>query len=1237
MLHLEIKNNIFTDRVFDVQEIRKNDIAVIGMSGKFPGSNDVKEYWDMMLHGNYVLNELPDARKEDLDKYMRNIHGCTEYQLQKASYIDQIDLFDCDFFGIVPSEANVMDPNQRLFLQTAYCALEDAGYGGNCLRGSNTGIFVGYSEDSNYLKYLQDISPSSMIMATSGNVKSIVASRISYIMDFHGPSMLIDTACSSSLVAIHTACQSLIQGDCDYAIAGGVKILLLPICSPHKLGIESEDGLTRTFDNQSGGTNPGEGVGAVVLKPLRQAIQDKDAIYAVIKGSAVNQDGASNGITAPNPAAQVQVIKKAWKRAGITPDKLQYVEAHGTGTRLGDPIEVEALQTCFFDYDREKKQKCALGTVKTNIGHLDTAAGIAGFIRVLLMLQHGKIPPIVHFNQQNKNINFCESPFYINDIPRDFPEKELVRRAGISAFGISGSNCHMIMEAYRDTEASRENKSAQIFTLSAKKEEQLMEMVEDYRDYISANLPTGNLEKLCYTAAVGRGHYTCRLAIIALSLDDLARKLEYVSKHPLKECNVKDIFYKMSKRKEVELSCAQYLMESKILHDAHLNSDDTYHENYKKDQEILRRICNAYVEGEFKDWKDYYPHKIGKVHLPVYRFEKRRCWLEVNDIESVAQKESYSLFHKVIWKNTGLTSTEDARKSLGNVVVFTVQSNLYSERMEVLRKNSDQLIIVLLKKRFQKVNDTCYEIGIEEEDYIQLFQSIHTKEINRIVHMNTNCGEESVCSLNTTNEKQQRGIFSLFYLSKCLASLKKEIELDVLTEYASAVTGEEKTILCENNLLVGLCRCMATENHNLRCKCIDADETTEFAFVVKECICGTENNIAYRDNARYLEEIQETELISDQEVSMKSEGVYVVTGGFGGIGMSLINEITKDAKVSVAILSRSKLPERGEWEKIIKSGSNQELIEKLIFVQKLEEKGCHAECYAVDVADERKMREVFDDLHQRFGNVNGVIHCAGVAGDGFLKNKPIETLKDVLKTRIQGSLILDELTKEDILDWFLLCSSATTYLSISGQADYCAANSFMRAFNQYRRMQGKPSTIIYWGTWKETGMAVRYGVNKDSVFKALPTKTAVKAFRDILQSKISEVLVGEINYEQIATIHNIDTVILLSDGIKENVQKAKKQKRKAVMTKIKVHGTNRQKPNEPLTEKEKFVLNLWGKILGREEIDLNDNFFDIGGHSLLAIQMEVELQNNGYKASFNTIYDYPTIRMLASHLEHIEE
>jgi acyl transferase domain-containing protein/aryl carrier-like protein len=1237
MLHLDIKKNIFTDQVFDVQEIRNNDVAVIGISGKFPESKDVNEYWDMMIHGKCVLNELPDTRKEDLDKYMRNIHGSMEYQLQKASYIDQIDLFDCDFFEIVPSEAKVMDPNQRLFLQTAYSALEDAGYGGDSLRGSNTGVFVGYSEDSEYLKYVQDIAPSSKIMATSGNIKSIVASRISYIMDFHGPSMMIDTACSSSLVAIHMACQSLIQGDCDYAIAGGVKLLLLPVCSPYKLGIESEDGFTRTFDDQSSGTNPGEGVGAVVLKPLSQAIKDKDAIYAVIKGSAVNQDGASNGITAPNPAAQVQVIKKAWKRAGITPDKLQYMEAHGTGTRLGDPIEVEALQKCFFDYDNKKKQTCALGTVKTNIGHLDTAAGIAGFIRVLLMLQHGKIPPIVHFKRQNKNINFCDSPFYINDMTRDFPEKEIIRRAGIGAFGMSGTNCHMVIEKYMNSENSRENLSAQIFTLSAMKQEQLLELVDDYWEYISSNLPVLQHENLCYTAAIGRGHYTCRLAVIASNLDELLRKLEFVSKHPLEECNVDDIFYKMSKRKETEFSCVQYLVANRIIPDEYSNMDKTDNESYKKDKQVLRSVCSAYVEGEFKDWNDYYSYKIEKVHLPVYRFEKRRCWLEVPDTETALQKDSSRLFYKVIWKNAAHTYLPAERKTLGNVIVFMKQLDPASEKIDLLRKNSDQLIIVIQKKKFRRLEDTLYEIGTEETDYQQLFQSICIKGINRIVHMNTICSEEPNCTLSTTNTKQQSGIMSLFYLAKCLSAFKKEIELDVVTEYANAVTGEEKTVLCENNLLTGLCRCMSAENHNLRCRCIDVDETTDFTYVVNECIASSENNIAYRKNTKYLEEIQEAELKSDHEVPMKSEGVYIITGGFGGIGMALIHEITTDAKINIAILSRSKLPEKSEWDKIIESDSNQEVVEKIRFVQKLEAGGSQVDSYPVDVSDESKMREVFDNLHQRFGNVNGVIHCAGIAGDGFLKNKSVETLNDVLKTRVQGSLILDELTKSDELDWFILCASATTFLSVPGQADYCAANNFMRAFNQYRTMQGKTSTIIYWGTWKETGMAVRYGVNKDSVFKALTTKTAAKAFHCILRSEISEVLVGEINYEQITTIHNIDSVILLSDEITEKIQKAKKHKREVVMLNIKVHGTNKQNPNVPLTEKEKFVLNIWGKILGREEIDLNDNFFDIGGHSLLAIQMEVELQNNGYKASFNTIYDYPTIRLLASHLNHIDE
>lgn len=294
-------------------------------------------------------------------------------------------------------------------------AIEDAGYGGKKLVGSKTGIYVGYCNISleEYLRFIEMADPSLFNISIPGNIKSIIASRINYLFDLKGPSMLIDTACSSSLTAVHIACQAIRNGDCDLAVAGGVKLNLIPgVKSENEdIGISASDGRTRTFDDSSDGTGGGEGVGAILLKPLHQAMLDGDDIYAVIKGSAINQDGSSVGITAPNSAAQEAVILKAWEDARVNPNTITYIEAHGTGTKLGDPVEMNGLERAFRKHT-DKKQFCAIGSVKTNIGHLDGAAGMAGMIKAILSLHYKKLPPSLHFKRPNRSIPFIDSPLH---------------------------------------------------------------------------------------------------------------------------------------------------------------------------------------------------------------------------------------------------------------------------------------------------------------------------------------------------------------------------------------------------------------------------------------------------------------------------------------------------------------------------------------------------------------------------------------------------------------------------------------------------------------------------------------------------------------------------------------------------------------------------------------------------------------------------------------------------------
>lgn len=429
----------------------ERDIAVIGMSIRFPLADTLCAFWNILKNGTDCIRPIPAKRKQQLEPYLKTLaKENREQNFCEAAYLDEIGMFDYKSFHITKREAELMDPNQRLFLTVVKDALDDAYFDYN---QNNVGIYVGYLGTDEYYKILQTIDPQSISSALIGNCAPILSGRISRIFDFTGPNMLINTSCSSSLVAVHEACQALIHNRCKIAIAGGVSVHPIPLRSTW-IGIESEDGRARPFDDSAQGTGCGEGVGAVILKPLGKALENRDRIYAVIKGGAVNHDGRAMTISSPNPAAQEKVLCAAWENAGINPCDIGYIEAHGTGTTLGDPIEIQGIRNAFRHYTNADAF-CAVGAVKSNIGHLDGAAGIAGLIKAILQLQYKSIVPTVHFKQLNRNIDPNHLPVYISSKLHPFPGRSGRRICGVSSFGISGTNCHIVIEAFEPKEHER--------------------------------------------------------------------------------------------------------------------------------------------------------------------------------------------------------------------------------------------------------------------------------------------------------------------------------------------------------------------------------------------------------------------------------------------------------------------------------------------------------------------------------------------------------------------------------------------------------------------------------------------------------------------------------------------------------------------------------------------------------------------------------------------------------------
>ncbi|MHC5747097.1 MAG: type I polyketide synthase, partial [Nostoc sp.] len=502
------------------------EVAIIGMVGRFPGSQNIDEFWQNLRNGIESIVSLTD---EELKSSGIDIIDINDNYIKAAAILENIELFDASFFGFNPREAEIIDPQQRIFLECAWEALENAGYDSQQYQGS-IGVYAG-TGINNYLINLysnhnirQSIDAQQLVFA---NDKDFLTTRVSYKLELEGPSVDVQTACSTSLVAVHLACRSLLGGECDIALAGGVAISAAQKAgySYQEGGILSPDGHCRAFDAQGQGTVFGSGVGIVVLKRLEDALADGDCIHAVIKGSAINNDGALKvSYTAPRIDTQAKVIQTAQTIAEVDPETITYIEAHGTGTSLGDPIEIAAL-TQAFRAGTQKKGFCAIGSVKTNIGHLDTTAGVTGLIKTVLALKYKQIPPSLHFQQPNPQIDFDNSPFYVNTTHSEWKANGTPRRAGVSSFGIGGTNAHAILEEAPPTQPFSLSRSWQLLLLSAKTESALETATKNLVTHLKQH-PELNLANAAYTLQVGRRAFEHRRMFLCQNLDDAVTVLE---------------------------------------------------------------------------------------------------------------------------------------------------------------------------------------------------------------------------------------------------------------------------------------------------------------------------------------------------------------------------------------------------------------------------------------------------------------------------------------------------------------------------------------------------------------------------------------------------------------------------------------------------------------------------------------------------------------------------------------
>ena len=587
-----------------------DEIAVVGMSGVFPGASNVEEFWELLKNGKSMITDIPRERW-NWDEWKKN-NGFVEdipQSIQRGGFLKDLDKFDAEFFQISKNEAKYMDPCQRLFIQESWKALEDAGYTETGLYEKQCGVFVGCQE-TDYLKYYSGaVTP----FVSTGSSKSVLASRVSYFLNLKGPAVSIDTACSSALSALHIACQSIKDSTCEIALAGGVLTMSSPamFTGLASLNMFSKSGTCSPFDEHADGTLIGEAVGVVVLKRLSDAVKDGNHIYGIIKATGWNQDGKTSGITAPSAVSQTALEESVYRRSGINPESISYIETHGTGTKLGDPIEIQALTDAFGKFTN-KKQYCAIGSVKANIGHTMPAAGIVSLIKVLCCMEHKQLVPSVNFTQENHLIDFKRSPFYVNNKLIDWNrEKEEPLRAAISSFGFSGTNCHVIVEEYIEESPSNEiiQESYYLMPFSARSKNVLERKIEEFIEWLECEENQKvSAHDLSYTLCMGRSHFKYRLCCVVKSLPELHQMLGNYRKGIKNPCMFE--YGERERKTPLQEENAKYM-----------------------------EVAEKYVQREIHDFAKCFKKKMGKiVKIPFYPFTQNRYWIydSVQEVEKNA-------------------------------------------------------------------------------------------------------------------------------------------------------------------------------------------------------------------------------------------------------------------------------------------------------------------------------------------------------------------------------------------------------------------------------------------------------------------------------------------------------------------------------------------------------------------------------------------------------------------------
>lgn len=1171
-----------------------NEIAIIGIDVNFPEATTKEELWNNLLNGRDCVNEISEGRLKDLNDYLDYIDIPEENRnLRNAAFLKEIDKFDNQFFRIPPNEAVLMDPNHRLFLQSAYGALEDSGYSSIDLNGENVGVYVGFpSEYSNkmYHDIIDDTCHNLIPQSFAGNLPAILPSRISYYLNLKGPTMVIDTACSSSLVAVHVACRAIQQGDCSMALVGGVNLFAVPIMNEvvQGIGIIASDGRAKTFDDECDGVGQGEAVATIVLKPLKKAIESNDNIYAVIKGSAINQDGKSIGITAPNVTAQTAVICEAWDNASIDPKTISYIEAHGTATKIGDPTEISAIKVAFEKYTG-LKQFCGIGSIKSNIGHTIGTAGMAGLIKSVLALKHKIIPPTINFNFVNKRIDFVDSPVYVNAFATKWESIDNVFRCGVSSFGISGTNCHIVLESYENNIIKEDRQHQRVFTISAKDLSTLKQLVSNYINYLKVT--EYDYDDICYTANVGRNHFDFRIAIIADNSNELLHSLLDVQN---------SLFELKQPKRNVYFT----------------NNIFTFEKTEKLDMKTCsreERLCFDYVNFKAIDWKEFYQsNQYRRVSLPSYPFRKDRHWVSIPK-RSFILNSIYTQMLTPTWKKYEKYIEQDMSCCKKKILIFS-HGNKPIEDM--IKQKHHDVVLVKIDDRFCQTDGSNFIARANENDFLHIFKTV--SDIDKILYISTTTDSQ------TFYDSDSLTIHLAFF--KFLLDVKsdKTIDVTVVTNNACSVLPEEP-INPYQSAVLGMFKCMIWETPSINYHCVDINYNSSKSLIAKQILFPDESFlIAIRNNNRYLEEINfiNKNKYKVCDTSIKENGVYLICGGLGRLGMIISDWISKQANTTIISIGRSSFPPRETWDNISKETSL-DSIKKIEMIRTIEGRGSYFYYYSVDIGQDNQLHNFIDQIYDQYGKIDGIFQCAVDDFQMSISSLNEQLFQESINAKVLATENLYSVLKGKEFDFFLLFSSVMSLIGGKSNITYVAANSYLDNFV----INKENVFVINWPEWEGVGLDSNKMIDESiSIFKKINKENAMIILDTVLKMKLKRTIVGKANLG--SPIFKLKKKLPLSFAININDTLKENNEEEDNLDNIKITLLGRD--SKKYSQKEIDIAKVWGAVFGYSELNINNNYFDIGGDSITAFKMQVLFEKMGLPITAADILRHQTIETLAA-------